>query len=148
MPERIPFSLGSIAAANILDDEHITARHDLEGRHGCPVHALVVGRAHQDDRKFVYRFGPVDVRIKGDTIASLHGYTVLDEDVGRGSNGSGLRLKHWYGKHETRENSKEQHQAQDGMADSHPRNLLQIDFPERGIRDEHRSDSEGRIGLL
>src|SRR5208283_4966789 len=79
--EGIPFSLRSVAAANILNDDNVTARDHLED--GCygPVHAFVIWSAHEDDRKCIGRLGAINVGIEGNAVARLHEYVVLNKDL-------------------------------------------------------------------
>ena len=76
--ERIPVACGLKPAADILGHYDIAARRGL----GSELHlmSLVVGRAHQQDRKFSGDVGPVNIRTQLDPVAHCRHDAMFDRD--------------------------------------------------------------------
>src|SRR5258708_2505495 len=81
VPEGIPFPFGSVTAAYVLNDDHIAARDYSVGWRDSPAGALVVRRAHKDDRELARGSWAIDVRVEHNTVARLHRNIVLSDDV-------------------------------------------------------------------
>ena len=77
MTKRIPVPFRRVTPTNILHDDDIAVRGNLIGRRGRPAHAFIVGRAHQDDRKFPVRLRTVNVRIECDAVTRFHRDAIL-----------------------------------------------------------------------
>src|SRR5581483_9540587 len=77
MLERVPFALGGVASANVLDDDDISLRGCAQAESDSPI--LVVRRALEEDRKFAVGVGAVNICLKfcsiahGDHDIALHG---------------------------------------------------------------------------
>jgi len=81
MKKGIPFPFRAVAAADILDDNDVTARGTLVEELDVRTPAqFVVGGALEEDRKFPFGIRTIDIRSKSDTVAHLGGNIVFHFD--------------------------------------------------------------------